>query len=177
MGKSNRPRNQFRAEPKGPPPVTANLAGRPKKWDGESLDELAESLDAWIDAATKNRDQFWWWDWCWDVGLNQSRVAKIAETHAGFRRSYENARYWQESVVARHALTKKFSEGFSKFMLVNHYGERWKDKAYIDDKDKAAAEDMSKQLNDFMDMLKHLQLSSDKALKMEDTKIKDETKS
>jgi hypothetical protein len=109
-----------------------NLGGRPKKWDGVSADELAESLDNWIAEAIANKNQFWWWDWCFDVGLSQGKVAAIAKYHERFRVSYEKAKEWQESVVARFALTKKFSEGFSKFMLVNHYKDSWKEKAKED---------------------------------------------
>jgi hypothetical protein len=129
------------AAPKGHPPYNKNgEGGRPKKWDGKSLDELAESLDKWIEKAIEKRDQFWWWDWCFDVGLNQSKVAVFAKEHLRFRRSYEAARDWQESIVARHALTKKFSEGFSKFMLVNHYNNNWKEKG-VDERDKTPPQD------------------------------------
>lgn len=123
------------------------LGGQPKKWNEESLDELADSLDSWIDNAIKNKSEFWWWDWCQEVGVNQSRIVKLAEQSPRFRRSYENAKHWQESIVARFALTKKFSDGFSKFFLINHYPDRWKDKT----SDSAKREDLIEDLEKFFE--------------------------
>lgn len=119
-----------RGAPKGHPPYNVNgEGGRPKKWNGEKIEELAQSLDEWIDSAVKNKDQFWWWDWCFDVGLDHRKVSSIAKENDRFRESYNRAKHWQECVVGKGALSKEFSEGFSKFMLVNHYPENWKEKA------------------------------------------------
>lgn len=123
-------KKKHRGAPKGHPPYNVNgEGGRPKKWNGEKIEELAQSLDEWIDSAVKHRDQFWWLDWCFDVGLDQRRVAEIAKKDIRFSVSYARAKYWQESIIARGALIKELSEGFSKFMLVNHYPENWKEKA------------------------------------------------
>lgn len=122
---------------KGHPNYDVNgMAGRPKKWNEEKIEELAESLDKWIADAVERRDQFWWWDWCFDVGLDQSKVSNIARENERFRKSYEKAKQWQEAVILKHSLTKKLSEGMSKFFLVNQYSDRWKEKQ-SDEKDKA----------------------------------------
>ncbi len=119
--------------PKGHPPYNKNgEGGRPKKWTGEKIEDLAESLDQWIEDAIKKKDQFWWWDWCFDVGLDQTKVSNIAKENERFRKSYERAKQWQESIVSRFALTKKFSEGFSKFYLTNHHRERWKESKEVE---------------------------------------------
>lgn len=116
--------------PKGHAPYPGcETGGRPRKWDGESLDELAERLDEWIANAIETKKEFFWWDWCFEVGLNQHRVAKLTERSDKFRRSYENAKAWQETIVCRYALTKKFSEGFSKFFLINRNPDQWKEKS------------------------------------------------
>ncbi len=113
--------------PIGHPPYNVNgEGGRPKKWDEKSLDELAESLDKWMDIAIESKKEFWWQDWAFEVGANPDKLLRYAEESPRFRRSYERAKAWQAHIVQRYALTKKFSEGFSKFFLINRYPDHWK---------------------------------------------------
>lgn len=155
--------SKVKKEPKYHNPASkenGKLGGRPPKWNEESLDELAESLDAWIENAIKNKTEFWWWDWCQEVGVNQSRIAKLAEQSNRFKRSYENAKNWQESITARFALTKKFSDGFSKFFLINHYPDRWKEKS----NDSSNAQ--SANLAELLKMLSEKKISEEAFLKL-----------
>ena len=119
--------------PKGHPPYNVNgEGGRPKKWTSECLDELADSLDAWLDAALETKKEFWWQDWCFEVGTIPEKMATFAREHPRFRKSYERAKSWQAHIVQKGALHKKFSEGFSKFFLINRYPDQWRDKASTD---------------------------------------------
>lgn len=113
--------------PIGHPPYNVNgEGGRPKKWTSGCLDELADSLDKWLENAVASKKEFWWQDWCFEVGTIPDKVKKFADEHPRFRRSYERAKAWQAHIVQKGALHKQFSEGFSKFFLINRYPEEWK---------------------------------------------------
>lgn len=125
--------SKVKKEPKYHNPASkenGKLGGRPRKWNGEKIEELADSLDEWIADAMQNRNEFWWWDWCFDVGLTPQKVQILAERSDRFRESVEKAKAWQESIVARFALTKKFSDNFSRFFLLSSHGsDKWRDKS------------------------------------------------
>lgn len=140
--------------PIGHPPYNVNgEGGRPPKWTSGCLDELASSLDAWIDQAVKTNKEFWWQDWAFQVGTNPKKISEFADRHPRFRESYERAREWQQHIVQKGALIKKLSEGFSKFFLINRYSDEWKsDKS---DETRTPPKDKSNDIEHELMLFKH----------------------
>lgn len=115
--------------PKGHPPYNKNgEGGHPKVWTEEKIHALADSLEEWLINARKEKKGFWWHEWCWDNGIAPSRVTKLAIENERFGQVYAYTKEWQESIIVQLALTKKLSDGFSKFYLCNHYSQNWKNK-------------------------------------------------
>lgn len=127
--------------PKGHAPYPGcETGGRPKIWNADKIDELTASLEDWFEEAHRDKKSFWWHDWCFDNNLQPSRVAELAREFEKFNAVYKKVKDWQESIIVKGALTKKLSDGFSKFYLCNHYSHNWKDKG-VDERDKIPPQD------------------------------------
>lgn len=104
------------------------LGGREKKYTKKVLDDLADELLAWLeDAINNDPKKFWWKDWCFSKGFAPSRVAIWAKENERFAIAYHIINEWQESLVSKYALLKKFDSSFSKFYLSAKHGWREKD--------------------------------------------------
>lgn len=110
---------------KHPPYNSKGEGGRPKVWTAEKAEELAIDLENWLAQARENKKDFWWHDWCWGRELQPSRVSELAKEFPRFNEAYKMAKEWQESIIVKGALTKKLSDGFTKFYLCNNYAQNW----------------------------------------------------
>lgn len=105
--------------------------GRPKEWTEERLKDAANHLNEYLDRAKKDKSIFWWKDWCFDYGILPSQCVKLAEKSLDFREAYQRACEWQEQIVVKYALAKKFADNFSQFYLKTQHKDKWGEK--VDD--------------------------------------------
>ncbi len=100
-----------------------NLGGRPKKYTKEFIENEAEELNKWIQ---KDGNVFFN-RFALMRGYHPQKFTEFAAQNERFQEVFTMAKKWQELVISEGAITKTFSDGFSKFVLVNHHG--WSDKS------------------------------------------------
>jgi hypothetical protein len=146
------------APPKGHKPYNVfGEGGRPKEWTLDKIDALADNLHEWLVEAHKDKKSFWWHDWCWENGIRPTKVVQFVKESERFREVYEHVKEWQESIVVKGALTKKLSDGFSKFYLCNHYSKNWAESKVAEN----VAEEINKNYEAILAQLKESQSSTD----------------
>jgi hypothetical protein len=126
--------------------------GRPRTWTEEKLEALAEDLYDWVDEARKKDKLLLLTEWCFDVGIHPQSVPRYMSYSEKFKEAYNWARAWQEQIVAKGALQKKFDARFSQFFLaVNHGWTLDKDRENKEEKQKSNLEKMSDSIHAHVD--------------------------
>lgn len=145
------------------------LGGRDKKYTKKVLDDLADELLYWLEDAIHNDPKkFWWKDWCFSKGISPSRITEWAKENDRFAVAYEIINHWQESLVSKYALLKKFDSSFSKFYLSAKHGWREKDEEA----------NQNEKANDlYLRVMAQLENVQSSALNIEDNNNNAETKS
>ncbi len=109
-----------------------NRGGRPWVFTEEKLNELAESLDKWVDEAVKAKNNFLMGDWCFENKFLPQNFPRYTAQNENFKESYLRAKAWQEHMLVKGALFNKLSPKFAQFMLSCNHG--WQTKEIIEHK-------------------------------------------
>lgn len=113
--------------PKGHPPYPGcEKGGRPREWNDEVLNELADNLLDCIEKCRTENKPFWWKDWAFDVDVDPNKCSLFAQRSEKFQEAYNKANNLQEWQVTKGALYKKFNSNFAQFFLMNRHPELWK---------------------------------------------------
>lgn len=116
--------------------------GRKKKFTDEVLDELAKSLEAWVDSNIGKKDFVMLGDWCFQNGFNPKYFRNHIDKHQGFKEAYEWAKAWQEHCIAKGALKQTLNAKFAQFFLgCNH---EWRTKEATDERISQLGNDFGK---------------------------------
>lgn len=107
------------AAPKGHAPYPGcETGGRPKKYTEEFINRQADELIIWL----REPKNIFFEDFLLDQDLNPQLMAIWAKENDKFSSAYDIAYQRQASRIKNGAITKDFSDGFSKFILINNHG-------------------------------------------------------
>lgn len=111
--------------PKGHPPYPGcEKGGRPRKYSLQDIERFADEFMEWL----KDSSHIWIKDFTLEKQIDPDLMSEWAVESEKFNGVLKFAKKKQESLLCNGALTKTFSEGFTKFVLVNHH-EGWKEKS------------------------------------------------
>jgi len=65
--------------------------GRPRVYTEERLNELADSLNAWVDEAIQTKSHFLLGDWCFENNFLPQAFPRYVEQHEDFKDAYLRA--------------------------------------------------------------------------------------
>lgn len=97
-----------------------------EKWTPALLEALADELDAW----TERKGSLWLKDFCRSFDIPTRDFEAIFSRTEKSKRAYERAKDWQESLLIKGGLLKKFDSSFTKFVLSNAIG--WSERKRIE---------------------------------------------
>jgi hypothetical protein len=102
---------------------TKGEGGSPKIHTKEFIENEAEELNKWM----QKEGNIFFNRFALMRGYHPQRLTEFAEKSVRFAEVFTMAKKWQELIISEGAITKEFSDGFSKFILINHHG--WADKS------------------------------------------------
>jgi hypothetical protein len=106
---------------------TEGLAGRPKKYTEEFINKQADDLLEWM----KIEGNIYFEKFLLDQSISPQRMTEWASVNKRFSEAYRIALLYQEYKLKDGATKKNYSEGFTKFMLINNHGYAEKTEAKI----------------------------------------------
>ena len=92
--------------------------GRPTKYTKEFVDNEAELLEEWM----KQPGNIVLNKFATERGYLRQRLTEFCEISEKFSDTFKKAKEWQENLLIENAVTKVFSDGFTKFILINNHG-------------------------------------------------------
>jgi len=95
-----------------------NKGGRPKTWTKTAITGLIPKV---LDFTERNSCPFLE-DFCLENDLCEAHISRFSDINAGFRQAIGRLMRKQKAMVLKGGLTRKFSDGFSKFVLINNHG-------------------------------------------------------
>lgn len=107
------------AAPKGHPNYdTEGLAGRPKIYTDEFIDNLADELMAWLDSG-----KFIWFErFALEKKIDPDLMSEFASTNEKFSGAYKLAKQHQKVRLIECGLVKKYQYNLVQLLLGHHYG-------------------------------------------------------
>jgi hypothetical protein len=107
--------------PKGHPPYSLN-GGRPIKYTEEYIENEANELEIWM----KKEDSIWFKDFALERGYHPDQLVNWSKQNETFSCAYNRLKAWQESVLVKGGLKKKYNSAIVAMSLCNNHG--WKNK-------------------------------------------------
>lgn len=107
------------AAPKGHAPYNVNgEGGRPKIYTEEFINKQADGLLEWL----INPDNIYFEEFLLDQNIHPKAMYEWIKVNERFNDAYEIAHSRQKQRLLKGATKKEFSEGFTKFVLINNHG-------------------------------------------------------
>ncbi len=105
--------------PKGHEPYPGcEKGGRPKTYDQEFIENLADELLKWLE-----QGKFCWFErFALQKGINPDLLSKFASENEKFAGAYGQAKAHQRILLIEGGLMKKFNYNMAHLLLGHHYG-------------------------------------------------------
>jgi len=65
------------------------------------------------------------------LGTDTNRLEEWAKKNEAFKVAYARAKALQKNIILKNAITQRYSEGFSKFLLINNHGMKDKSETAV----------------------------------------------
>lgn len=105
--------------------------GRPRTYTDEFIEKEAAAFREWI----KQKGNIWFKDFARERGYHSKCFPLWAARNESFKEAYDIVNDWQESIIVKGGLLKKFSSGLSKFLLINNHGYMERQQVTVNDGD------------------------------------------
>lgn len=103
--------------------------GRPIKWDEVKIEDMADSLERWMDS---DEDHFWLKEWAIENRIPPAYISIWADKNDRFYKALDRAKAQQEVRLAKGAMLGAFNAYMTGLALKNVAGWRDREPSKVD---------------------------------------------